>query len=350
MNNIDTYIEYYKDKTFTECLFNDIDNLIFSMLAYLPIENEAFKTEKKLSEVEKLLSKTDVKKLSKTPASAINILKQISTSKRFEEATISNPVSILNNETQFSAITIRFGVFDCYVSFKGTDTSIIGWKENFDLSYKYPTPAVKFAIDYLQNTIKFIDKNIYVGGHSKGGNLAMASSMSQPSEIFNKIKHVYNNDGPGFLDKEFESEKYKRMAKKLTVFVPEESVVGILLNNSNVSVIKSSAFSISQHYPTTWQCFGQFLIKGKLSASSEKIRQELNEWINDTTTENREMLINTFFDVLKESKITDFKQLSKLKPSEINEMFNKTKNIDDHTKNILLSTIKMFFKKPTSNK
>ena len=200
MNNINKYLEYYKDKSFKQCPFNDIDNLIFALLAYLPIEDKSYKGEKTLSEIQNILEKIDIKKLNKTPINALKILKQIANTLRYKEVTLSNPVSILNEETQFSAITIRFNDNDCYVSFKGTDTSLIGWKENFDLSYKYPTKADLFAVNYLQNTIKFTDQNIYVGGHSKGGNLAMACSMSQPSTVFNRIKHIYNNDGPGFLD------------------------------------------------------------------------------------------------------------------------------------------------------
>ena len=139
------------------------------------------------------------------------------------------------------------------------------------------------------------------------------------------------------------------MAKKLTVFIPEESAVGILINNSNVVVIKSNAFGISQHDLTTWQCFGQFLERGKLSNVSKKMQQELQDWISNTTIENREILINTIYNVLKESRVTDLKELMKLKPADLNKMFDKIKGIDENSKNLLLDTIKLFLIKPSIN-
>lgn len=344
MTTIYDYLKYYNNIPFEESRFNDIDNLIFSILVYLPLKNIMNENTYSIQKIyEKLNQSPDKNKARSLSGVAVEILKVIVEGKRYKNVTFSNYANIVDDKTQFNALTFRFGKNECYIAFKGTDNSLSGWKENFELSYKYPVIAQTLAADYLKQNVKFTDKIVYVGGHSKGGNLAMASVMETDKKTYNKIKTIFNNDGPGFLKEQFDSDKYQNIAKKLKNFVPEESTVGILLLNDNYTYIKSSAKGIMQHNPATWNCFGPFLINGKLSTPSIKIQQQLNSWNEKNSSENKELMINKIFDILKESGVEYFYQLKNIKYTQLITMINDAKEIDEESKMILTNMLKGLF-------
>ena len=141
-----------------------------------------------------------------------------------------------------------------YVSYEGTDHLLSGWKEDFELAYKFPIESQKYAIEYLNKTIGFFDKNIVIGGHSKGGNLALVASMYAKKSIKKKIIKIYSNDGPGLRKKEIESKEYKSIEEKYIHIIPNYSVVGLLLRHtSNYKVIKSTRKDLMAHSIMTWQ-------------------------------------------------------------------------------------------------
>jgi hypothetical protein len=314
-----------------------MDNIIFSVLAYLPITST-----NKINDLEYIYQNVSKEKTESTLTNkAISILEIIHKGKRFKNVIFCGFTCIVNDETQFGAITYRFQD-NCYVAFRGTDNSLIGWKENFDLSYMYPVNAQKLAAKYLNSTINSSDKNIYVGGHSKGGNLAMVSAMECQKEIFNRIKFIYNNDGPGFLENEFNSEKYNRICAKLKNFLPEESMVGILLNNKNYNFVKSKEKGIYQHDLTSWLCFGPFLIDGHISSNSLKLKTKINSWLASITDDDKKTIVITFFSIIKESKIKYLRELRHLKLQEILAMINEAKNVNENDKEMLKEALKMF--------
>ena len=342
MNTVFDYLIYYNDLSFDECEFNDMDNIVFSCLTYLPLNEIIGSEDNGINKLSTLVlnrgEKNDDTPICKL---AIKLLEIISKGKRYKDVIFSNYVYILDDITQFSALTIRFKKGNCYVAFKGTDNSLTGWRENLELSYKYPVKAQALAAEYLKNTVKFTDKIVYVGGHSKGGNLAMASVMECNKTIYNKIKFVYNNDGPGFLKKEFDSSKYKLMASKLKMFMPEESVVGILLMNpENCNIVKSNERGPKQHYPTSWNCFGQFLIPGKLSKGSLMIKEQLSDFVNNTDDKSKMVMFDTLFEVLKQSNIKYFYQIKDLKFPQISSMIKEARSIDEESKQMLIDMIK----------
>lgn len=342
MKTVFDYLKYYNNISFDVCEFNDMDNIVFSCLTYLPLNEIIGSEDIVINKLSILVSNRGVKN-EDTPICklAIKLFEIVTEGQRYKDVVFSNYVYILDDTTQFSALTIRFKKGNCYVAFKGTDNSLTGWRENLELSYKYPVKAQTLAADYLKNTIKFTDKIVYVGGHSKGGNLAMASVMECTKPIYNKIKYVYNNDGPGFLKKEFCSSKYKLMANKLKMFMPEESIVGILLMSpKDCNIVKSNEHGPKQHYPTSWNCFGQFLVSGKLSKGSLRIKEQLSDFVNNTDDKSKKVMVDTLFEVLKQSNIKYFYQIKNLKPSQISSMIREARNIDEESKQLLIDTIK----------
>ena len=344
MYTVYDYIKYYKNFTFEEIYLTDMDNIVFSILAYLPLEKIDFKDNDSLDFVCKNLANT-VENKNTMAFKSKKVLEKIKNCKRYKDIKISNFTNIVDSETQFSALTIR--IFDfCFVVFRGTDNSLIGWKEDIELGYRFPVNCQKHATNYLISTIKDSDQKIYVAGHSKGGNLAMTAVMETTDDIFKRIIKVYNNDGPGFLKPQYNSLQFKRMSKKLKMFVPEDSVVGILLSNvTNYEVVKSSSIGVHQHDLTSWNCFGQFLVTGSLSTISQKFQIQINGWVNSTDNSTKEKICDSLFRVISESGIKYFSELKKLKPEQIVSMINEAKSIDGETKQLLLQSLKMLRQK-----
>ena len=207
MYTIIDYLKFYSDASLNEVKWNNIDNLMAAIIVYLPIPS--FKDNKSLKELCDYATKNETDIRGFTATKAVEILNIIKNSKRYKNITISNFINVKNEDSQFGACIIKTDK-EKIISFKGTDRSLIGWLENFRLMYEYPTYTQNLAIKYLNDNITFIDKDIYVVGHSKGGNLAMASAMELSYSKFNKIKEVCNFDGPGFKKQEYESKKFKR--------------------------------------------------------------------------------------------------------------------------------------------
>ena len=208
---------------------------------------------------------------------------------------------------------------------------MIGWLENFRLAYEYPTYTQKLAIDYLKNNISFLDQDVYVVGHSKGGNLAMASAMELTDSKFSKIRKVCNFDGPGFKKEEYESNKYKRLNEKLLNIIPTGSVVGTLLYNDNYKVVSSNEIAFDEHYPTSWKVFGQYFIEGKLSDISKQFHKNASDGLETLDKEKLKKTIETGFKSFEKEYSCDFK----LNFNDIKTFYTNMKNVDPEIRNYI---------------
>ena len=156
------------------------------------------------------------------------LFKELASSNRFKDNVITSYKRLVNNYTQFGAITIVVPKHFKFIAFEGTEDELVGWEENFKMAYMYPVPAHEEAITYLKENIKPTDFVVYIGGHSKGGNLAMAAAME--ANLFKRyqIDYVFNFDGPGFSKDLVDFKKLKKLEKKLLNYYPCESVVGMI--------------------------------------------------------------------------------------------------------------------------
>lgn len=357
MSTIKEYLKYYKDTSFDDYKFNEIDNILFSEFSYINWDNIVPKNSSKirLDYAIKIylsnLNETYKKSLSSFMKSNIENLKIIQNSARYKNCFLSNYINEVNDKTQFGALCIHFNNNEVYISFKGTDSTLIGWKEDLALSYQFPTYAQKHSIEYLNNVITRHDNIIYIGGHSKGGNLAMTAYMYASTKIKNKVKKVFNNDGPGFKSKEYNSPFYKEMISKLIMIIPENSIVGILLNNSNTfKVVKSSFNGPYEHDCNSWECFGSFLIEGKLSTISIKLKERIDKVLNTYDDIKKEEIINTFFEILQKAEIKNFSNLSSIEWNQIVGIIKGFNGLDNTTRNLFLSIFKSFIEKTSNNK
>lgn len=341
MATIKEYLKYYKSLTFNECKLNINDVLLFTELSYIDWHNIVPEDNNKitLKEAFNIYQKTKNVYLSTFMKGNIANLKDIYTSTRYKDIYLSNYKEYVDNEKQFGAVKIHFDN-KVFISYKGTNGTIIGWKEDFTLGYHFPIISQKYAINYLNEVITSEDKEIYIGGHSKGGNLAMTSSMYCNNDIFKRIKTIYNLDGPGFREKDLNN-NFKKILPKLQIYIPEDSIIGMLLySTNNKKIVKSNTSGIMTHDINTWLCFGQFLEKGKQSKLSIKIGNRIKEWNKNYTDKELEVMITSIFNVFEKNNIKSFRELKKLKWNQIIGMINEVNDIDDETKKLYSETIK----------
>lgn len=337
------YIEKYKNTTFEEKKFNEIDNIILSLISYLNFSY--IDCSKKLEDIGKIyLQRHKLKEVSKSGLAqrdAYMCLEMIIKSERYRNIEVSNYVYIATENEQFSAVTFKINKKLSYIAYEGTDHLMVGWKEDFELTYKYPIPAQIHAIKYLKNTVKLLGPQIIVGGHSKGGNLALISAMELNPIKKLKIKKIYSNDGPGLRLKQFKSIKYKIVKHKLIHIVPDNSIIGIMLRNDKYKVVKSKKKTIMSHIPSTWLIEDDKLIESKLSKKSEELEKSVIEWLNQHNDDERKQLIDNVFQIFENSGITDttkFKDVSNLI-----KMIKEVRNIDNKTKELVINFISYNF-------
>jgi len=350
MATIKDYVRYYKDISFNDAAFNDVDSMLFTQIVYADFDGIIPKDRGRyilFSDAVRLFLRRymkDGKKVPKFIREVYELLDSLKDSKRYANIKMYHYVKIVDQEKQFCAYTLRFSGMT-YVAYEGTDTSIIGWKEDFMLTNTFPVPAQRFAVQYLNDTVGLFDVAVVIGGHSKGGNLAMTAAMLGSPRVRMKLKQVYNFDGPGFRKKEFESLAYQRMEKKLRMFVPEDSTVGmLLLHSENYMVVKSNVLGLWQHDPMTWECFGGVFIPGSLTGRSKSLEKSNVDFIGSLKEEERARIIDAVFHIFQKLGITDTSQIKSPKLNQALALIKEITTIDSESRKKLITLFKMLIK------
>ena len=340
--NIINYIEKHKNEDFKTFKFTEVDNLILALIPYLNLTNIIPSHKKKITlntMVEKLnLNKKNLDFFIGNTYKMVNIMKN---TKRYGNILLYNYHNIKSPEMQFGALTMKLDDKSIYIAFAGTDTSIIGWKENFKMIYHYPNLSQKYAGTYLNKTIRFFNKNIYVGGHSKGGNLAITAAMQTKNLNKHKIKAIYNNDGPGLLKEQVESSAYKKIENKIKMFVPEESIIGMILyHTNNYTVVKAKSFNILEHNAFNWLCTNNEFLKAKQTKRSKQLENKLTKKLEKLPIPKRVKLIEDLFSLFETNNIKDVREVHLKEIFILIKSFHK---IDKETQNLLLELILTIF-------
>lgn len=314
MANIIDYVRYYRNKDFNEVPFNEIDALIFANLSYLNFDKCISTLPKTLNELASdyfsIMTPEKVKKTARVYRDSHYLLNAMKGTKRYKDLLISDYQKVIAKETQFGAITIRSKSF-MYISFEGTNSYLSGWKEDCHLSHRYPIPSQLLAKDYINRNVRLSDRIVYIGGHSKGANLAVAGAMKAFPSIKRRIKEIYDFDGPGMREKEFNTPEYKSIEPKIKKYVPNHSIIGVLMYYpNNFKTINSTAKSILQHNPYTWPCFGSFFIEDSLSRKSARFSREIKKFVKEYPEEEMEKFVETIFKVFKKAGIEQTEVIS----------------------------------------
>ena len=331
------YINKYKDKTFDEVSLNEVDNVIFSAISYIDLDNIVCNrsySKIKIREASEQYFENYRKKKNNMIVykHAMEIFSYIADTKRYGDLYLYNYSYIGDYKIQFSAVTIEINKDLIYISYEGTDHLVSGWKEDFKMSYTFPVPAQRFAIRYLDRYI-VSRKKIILGGHSKGGNLALVAGMYANHFVRKRIVSIFCNDGPGLRKAQIESYRYKDIVNKLITIIPNYSFVGLLLrHSSNYKVILSSKKGILAHdfFKTDLSTFSKILDKGML------------DWVNKYNDFERKKFTESLFSVFERTNIHSLVEIMDNKKLVL-KLIYESRSIDKTTKKMLREFIWIVF-------
>lgn len=311
MATIMDYLTWRGDLTFTQSPFNEIDNLILSCLSYVdfgdivPEHQGAITIAEASADFFGRYSEEEINSSRLFLRSTPLLLKAMAKTRRFGKAELMHYVNKISirRELQFSAVEILLGDGTSYIAFRGTDDTFIGWREDFNMSIG-DVPSERIAAEYLSQTGSLNRHMLRVGGHSKGGHLALRASAKCTGDVQRRILNVYDNDGPGFFHNLSEDDDFKKIQPRIRRFIPEFSIVGMLMYHNRAPVIvQSSASGIYQHNPFSWQVEGtRFLRSPSLSPAAARFSESIKTWLEHMSLPERQVFINDLFSVLDASQ------------------------------------------------
>ena len=338
MGTVYDYITWRGDLSFRAAPFCEVDSLILSMLSYLDMKDivPAPGEEGELSvwaASKAFLERNPDPKTTKMgvliPKDIVKMMKAMRSTKRFGTLKMSGFVNVIDPETelQFSAVTFLLGNGTAVVTYRGTDDTLVGWKEDMNMCFLPVVPAQLKAVEYLTAVAQRHQGKIILTGHSKGGNLAVYAAVHSDASIRQRITAVYSNDGPGFGKNILDDPDYLEMRPRICNLVPQSSVVGMLLeHDENFTVVKSrQKTGFLQHNGLSWEILGNSFVHLKdVTPDSRKLDRTVNQWIRDMTPEQREEFaeaVYQLFSVDGAQTLTDLVAARK-------KWFSHTKSLD----------------------
>ncbi len=314
-------MDWRGDVPFSADPFNEIDGLILSQFCYVILDGvvpESFDEEITFPDAYRGYNadSVDTKHRILTFEQDNLLFRKLAESRRFRGTTLCGYVSDIerSEDLQFSAITYRLCDGSGFVAFRGTDGTVTGWKEDFNLSYMQQTAGQQRAIEYINKAFAVGECPIRLGGHSKGGNSAIYSSLFCDDSIRERITNIYSYDGPGFRDEIISSEIYQKMLPRIRSFIPEASIVGMLLGSgSDPKIVKTSVNGIKQHYAYYWELRrNRFVPADRLKKSGDVINKAISGLLSDFSDTEREIFTDSLFEILKAPDKETLKEITKL--------------------------------------
>lgn len=351
MANLFDYLEWRGDLTFEQAPFNVVDNLILSCLGYVVLDElvsgfdcgytttvaEAAALFVQLPEaVKNLRNEKDE-----------DVLVEMAKTKRFGNLELLYHVDQVDrvSEKQFAAITVNLGNGCHYVVYRGTDHTVIGWKEDFNMTFCSAVPAQLEAVSYLQKVAERTEGPLYVGGHSKGGNLAIYAAAHVSPAVQKRIKVVYNNDGPGFQEDVVKGDGYQAICDRVKTFIPQTSLFGLMLEHAEpFTVIESSGIFVMQHDPYTWTVKGpDFVYLEEVTASGRFMDATLRSWLAEITPEQREQFVDAVYEAISADEAVKVQDLAWAWLTNTGGMLKALRDVDDETADMIRDVLKQLF-------
>ena len=309
------YLKWRNDVSLRAAPFNEIDNVVLSYLAYADF-GELLHEPKRHVSIEtcfkRFCEKHDMAEVRESKhfiERAPLLLEEMVRGARFRGTKVVHFREVFDKEKvqQFAALVFLLPDGTRYVSFRGTDLSITGWKEDFVMSFTAETEGAKEAVSYINDVAASVDGDFILGGHSKGGNFAMYAAAFCEDAVKGRIRKVYNNDGPGFREEIVRSAAYRELLPKITNIVPQTSIIGRLLSNEAAhTVVKSTAAGIFQHDVTTWEVTKDKFVRAEPDAFSDFVEKSLGTWLETMDDEARKSLVETVFSMIEMTEAETF--------------------------------------------
>ena len=345
MPNIIDYLNWRGDLSFKQSKLNEVDKIILARFSNIPFSEIELQEKDTIENIAIKMSKLNDKSFiwsgDKEFANAIG------KTKRFRELIVTDYVENkdLVAEKQFAAVTIWLPNKVKYISYRGTDTSLVGWKEDFNMTFMKDIPAQKEALNYLNKIAKKYREKLIVGGHSKGGNIAIYASMHCKDKFKKRILEIINADGPGFNEKVIKSREYLQISERINTYIPQSSIIGRLLEHEeNYEIVFSTQKGILQHDMYSWQVDGVKLARiPQLTNNSQFINKVVRNWLQKTTLKQRENFVNIIYDILITTEATDFTDFETNTLKKIAKVIKSYRNIEKEERKEIEEMIKLLF-------
>lgn len=349
MSHIVSYVKRQKENTFLDLPFNEVDALVLSQFIYLKFNGYIpTMSEKKdfvyLYEIADCIEYDKVFIDERYRKNNIELFEAMADSKRFRRMKMnffSDIVSVLA-ETQFSAMTFFLEDGPEVVVFRGTDETMVGWKEDFNMCFKEPVTGQSLSVLYLQQVSEFIKGNFIVTGHSKGGNFAVYASMNVNDEIQSRIKNVYSFDSPGFRPEILDSVDFNKIKDRIHKYLPHSSIFGMLLQSKeNFEVVECFSIGLFQHNPYNWQVEEEHFRKvDKLDRGSMFLNETFNEWLYGLSEKELRGFTEIWYKIMQEAKITTMSEITKDPGKALIHLIDAVRETDEQTKNMTKELVK----------
>lgn len=333
------YLKWRGDLSMEQVSFGPVDTLLLSTLCYVGFDDLVPSGPKQAVTLEEagrgfLALPREEQLLRVRSRSDIDLVKGMVKAPRFSQLRLSAYQNRLEEDVQlqFCAVAIHLGARETFLAYRGTDRTLVGWKEDFNMSFQSAVPAQWVARDYLECCAGWFQGDLILGGHSKGGNLAVfAASMCRP-EICQRVKAIYCHDSPGFTDLVMNSPGYARVLPRIHSFIPESSVVGMMLEHQEpYVVVKSRSIGVLQHDPYSWEILGNDFIRLKdVTQGSRVLDQTLKAWLAGMSAEERGQVIDTIYEMLQSAEADRVQEL--LHPKSLYAILRAIKKEDDHSR------------------
>lgn len=352
--NIIDYLNEYADVSLKDEPMNDVDSLVLCQFAYLKFDGlvPAVTENARPVSLQQLYEHPDYEKLYGDERYEKNnraLFEAMLKCERFCNMKLNCYINIIENqtdfETQFSAVTFLLEDGTMYVAYRGTDESIVGWKEDFNMAFLSPVPGQEFAVKYLNMVTKQLPRDFYIGGHSKGGNLAVYAAMNCFPQAQQRILKIYSMDGPGFRPEVLEKCDFGRIEERTCKILPHSSLVGMLFEKDiRYQVVESRTFGLAQHNPFTWLVQdGQFVTVSDIYETRRFMDNTLNEWILSLDERSLRTFVDTLFQILSASESDNLIDFTANLKRSMTGVLGAVKGLDEDSQKALKQTVKSLF-------
>lgn len=355
MGNLLDYLDWRGDLTLAQAPFNEVDNLILAELSFVDFKGIVPRPGEGHSVPLHVAAKAFFQKFPNgetidmgvlVPDAIPVMLRKMADAPRFREMGLHCFSDWLDEEKQFAALTIETGDGLVYLAFRGTDDTLAGWKEDFRMACVPEVPAQKMALEYTRIVAPLYPRRkLRLGGHSKGGNLAVYAGVFAPAALQRRIVAIYSNDGPGFHEDLLNRPEHRRVEERIVSIVPKSSVVGMMLEHEEAyTVVDSSQVGLMQHDGFSWEVLGQQFVKLRSVTRQGHLNDlTLQEWVRHMSLEQREKFVDGLFAVLSASGAVTLTDLKEESFKAAFAMARAMKDMEKDTRDALIYAIRLLF-------
>ena len=318
--NVMDYLRWRGDLTLSQDPFNEVDALLLCVLSYIDFTGVSELQVRDPAGAVPLRQAFELlggggEQLGLSGLDYRPVMEQMASARRFEGLRLFGYENRHDEtaEMQFGALSFLLPDESVFMAFMGTDRSMVGWKEDFNMSFLAAVPSQERAAEYAAETAALCPgRQLRLGGHSKGGNLAVWAAVHLPEAVQDRLVAVYNNDGPGFSGDLLDTAEYRRVEERVLNLVPESSIIGVLMaHDEDYEIIDSSYYAVMQHEPLSWVVMGNRFVRQEKRTLVGKLSDDvLREWFASMTPQEKKAFVDAMFDVLtRGGAITSLKDL-----------------------------------------